>query len=257
MTLRYSDKISHDQHDVLATDPMKNFVIVWDIETTGKIDDQVGRFREDKIRKLSVSCACTMKLDSDLILQGKEEQALADAEESTFWIDGEGGLEAMLEQFDGAELLISYNGNGFDHLVLHQYYDNMRFRELSHTFKSHDIFRKIIDSTSGKWPKLDKLLALNGESPKTANGLLAIQWWADGEREKLEKYCQEDVKLLAKLALRRDGINLENEPCRAPATLVGVAPALAAQRFRFPVHKRAREEDKVEATPPGSPYVPQ
>ena len=154
---------------------MKNYVIAWDIETSNKIEDQVGKFREDKIRKLTVSCACTLKLSSDLILQGREEQALAEAEATTFWIDGEGGLEGMLNQFDDAELLISYNGNGFDHLVMHQYYHGNRKRELQHTFKSHDFFRKIIDATAGRWPKLDKLLALNGESPKTANGLIAIQ----------------------------------------------------------------------------------
>jgi hypothetical protein len=225
---------------------MENYVIAWDIETSNKIEDQVGKFREDKIRKLSVSCACTLKLSSELILQGKEEQALAEAESSTFWIDGEGGLEGMLKQFDDAELLISYNGNGFDHLVMSQYYHGNRARELSHTFKSHDFFRKIIDAQQGRWPKLDKLLELNGESSKTANGLIAITWWAQGERAKLEEYCRSDVHLMTKLALRRDGIRLDgNEPFRAPATLVGVAPALAAQRFCYPVvpKKREREEE--------------
>jgi hypothetical protein len=223
---------------------MKNYVVFWDLETQNKIEDQVGRFHEDKVRKLSVSCACTMMCDSDLILQGKEDQAFKEAVETTFWIDGVGGMEPMLKQFDSAELIVGFNSNGFDHPVMSQYYHGNRARELSHTFKAHDFFRKIIDAQAGRWPKLDKLLALNGESPKTANGLVAITWWASGNRKELEEYCKADVALMAKLAIRRDGIELDgNEPLRAPATLVGVAPALATQRFCYPVQtKRAREE---------------
>jgi hypothetical protein len=134
---------------------MERYVIVWDLETQEKIEDQQGRFREDKIRKLSVSCACTMKLDSDLILEGQEEQAFAKAEQSTFWIDGE-GMEPMLKQFDGAELIVGYNTNGFDHLVISKYYRGNRARQLSHNFKAHDMFRRIIDAQASRWPKLDR-----------------------------------------------------------------------------------------------------
>lgn len=221
---------------------MKNYVVFWDLETQNKIEDQIGRFREDKVRKLSISCACTMMVNSDLILQGKEEQALADAVETTFWIDDKHIMEPMLQQFDDAELIIGFNTNAFDHPVLSSHYNGNRSRELSHTFKAHDIFRKIIDAQARRWPKLDKLLALNGETPKIANGLLAIQWWANGERQKLEEYCKTDVKLMAKLCLRKDGICLdENEPLRAPSTLVGVAPAIAAQRFCSSMYTQAAQ----------------
>ena len=57
-------------------------VVFWDIETSNKIEDQVGRFREDKIRALSVSCACTIAVNSELILQGKEEEALSSVVEN-------------------------------------------------------------------------------------------------------------------------------------------------------------------------------
>ena len=220
---------------------MKKYVVFWDLETQNKIEDQIGRFREDKVRKLSISCACTMMVDSDLILQGKEEQALADAVETTFWIDDKYIMEPMLQQFDDAELIIGFNTNAFAHPVLSSHYNGNRPRELSHTFKAHDIFRKIIDAQARRWPKLDKLLALNGEKPKIANGLLAIQWWANGERQKLEEYCKTDVRLMAKLCLRKDGIHLdENEPLRVPSALVGVAPALAAQRFCFSMYTQAQ-----------------
>lgn len=221
---------------------MKNYVVFFDLETADKIEDQVGKFREDKIRKLSVSCACTMQVDSDLVLQGREEEALMTAVEQTFWIDDEEGMEPMLKQFDHAELLVSFNGNQFDHLVMAQYYNGNRERELSHTFKSHDIFRKIIDAQARRWPKLDRLLALNGFQAKTANGLIAITWWKDGNRTDLEEYCKCDVSLMAKLALKRDGIILDGEDVKAPFALVGVAPTLAAQRFQLP-RKRPLEED--------------
>jgi hypothetical protein len=86
-------------------------------------------------------------------------------------------------------------------------------------------------------------LELNGEEPKKANGLQAIEWWKQGKRDLLEEYCKADVALLAKLALRRDGIVLDGrEPLRAPTTLIGVAPALAAHRFCHSLSKRKRRE---------------
>lgn len=219
--------------------PMKNYVLFWDIETQNKIEDQRGRFREDKIRNLSVSCACSLQVASDLILEGNAERALKEAVETTFWIDDPQGMEPLLKQFDDAELIVGFNTMAFDHIVMSQYYQGNRKRELTHTFKTHDFFRKIIDAQARRWPKLDRLLELNGESPKTANGLQAIAWWAEGNRKDLEIYCKSDVHLMTKLCLRRDGIELDGgESLRAPASLVGVAPALAAQRFRFPGSKR-------------------
>ena len=83
---------------------MGNYVVFFDLETQNKIEDQVGRFREDRTRNLSVSCGCSLRVDSDLILQGKEEQA-PQAVASTYWIDGAGGMEGLLEEFDGAVLI--------------------------------------------------------------------------------------------------------------------------------------------------------
>eukprot|EP00966_Prymnesium_polylepis_P058066 1344923-Prymnesium_polylepis.1 len=62
---------------------MKNYVVFYDLETQQKIEDMVGRYREDKTRKLSVSCGCTLLCDSDLILQGKEDQAFKEGIETT------------------------------------------------------------------------------------------------------------------------------------------------------------------------------
>ena len=229
----HSSKYRRITADTGTTDA-GGMVVFWDIETSNKIDDQVGRFREDKIRALSVSCACTLAVKSELILQGKEEEALASAIEKTYWIDDEMGLEPMLKQFDSAELLVSYNGSQFDHLVMAQYYKGNRERELSHTFKSHDIFRRVVDVQARKWPKLDRLLTLNGFGAKTGNGLMAITWFAQGNREALENYCKTDVSLMAKLTLKRDGIILDGESVKAPFSVIGVAPALAARRFCFP-----------------------
>ena len=244
------DNPARVQTEHTARSTMGSYVVFFDLETQNKIEDQVGRFREDRTRNLSVSCGCSLRVDSDLILQGKEEQALSQAVASTYWIDGADGMEGLLEEFDGAELIVSYNGLQFDHLVLSQYYENDRGRELSHTFKAHDVFRRIIDSQSRRWPKLDKLLLLNGFAPKTANGLVAIQWWASGNRRDLEAYCKSDVLLMAKLALKRDGIELDGgEPLKAPSSLVGVAPALAARRFSLAAKsaKRRRDADHADS----------
>ena len=223
------------------------YTLFWDIETQEKIDDKKGRFREDRIRKLNVSCACTLRVDSDLIMDGREEDALLRATQTTYWVDDIDGLQPMLSEFDGAELLVSYNGFSFDHLVLQKYYRGDRRRELSHTFKAHDVFKRIVDSQASRWPSLDKLLSLNGFDTKGANGLIAIKWWASGNRRDLEEYCRSDVMLMAKLALSKSGIILDgSEPMHAPHAVVGVAPSLAARRFRFPDRRKRGREGLIE-----------
>jgi len=208
--------------------------VVFDCETQDKICNMPGVDREDQVRALEVSCLSYAVLRSDEVLASPERAAAeADgAEVLTLWRDidedDEGPFEPMLKAFDAAEVIGSFNGLGFDHLLLWKYYRGDKQRYQQHQTKAHDMFARLRDATTF-WYKLDDLLKTNGVPTKTANGLLAIQWWQEGERELLQEYCEADVRCLAKLlaqprlALPRTRFVVENYT-------FGLASAIAAAR---------------------------
>jgi hypothetical protein len=170
---------------------MDPYVAFFDIETAEKIDDMPGRFRDDKIKQLTISCASVMMTPLSLCLDpANRERAIEMSTMRTFWVDGEGGtsLDAMCAILSASELIIGYNLAGFDWMVAEKYFrvgdDFRRCRE-----KTHDVFSRVRDAT-GVWHKLDTLLMLNAIERKTADGLIAIRWWKEGNRTDLQTYCE-------------------------------------------------------------------
>ena len=179
------------------------YCVVWDIETRDKIQDQVGRFREDKVKALTVSCLCALKLDSEMILTDPT-RALATAEAFCYWKHQPDAMERFLKLLDGAEAVGGFNLFGFDYLVMHKEYytkgggGTRRYRD--HTFRTQDPFSRLRDAT-GVWFKLDTLLKENSLEPKVADGLQAIEFWKEDRLEELETYCMKDVELCAEMML--------------------------------------------------------
>jgi hypothetical protein len=208
------------------------FVVVWDIETQNKISDMPGDNREEQVRNLEVSCLSFLKIPSAAILAGPEEalRAVEDAPMRTLWRDedekGVGPFYELLKAFDEAEVIVSYNGLGFDHPVMYKHCNPRRTE--AHLFKVHDAFARLRDHT-GVWFKLDNLLKANGMETKTANGLLAIEWWAEGERELLRLYCEQDVRALARMVCLPQ-LTLPRINTVSRNYVFGVASALAACR---------------------------
>lgn len=178
------------------------YVCIFDIETQQKINDMNGKFREDKIRQLSISCASVVKIPSELCLDPENaERAMEMATTKTFWVDGEGSesLEAMCKLLVKAELIVGYNLASFDWAVSKKYFRT--FDDYNGCCeRTLDVFSRVRDVT-GKWFKLDSLLKLNHLETKSADGLQAIDWWKQGERELLKQYCELDTQLCARLAL--------------------------------------------------------
>lgn len=208
------------------------FVAIFDIETQDKISDMPGRFRDDKIARLQVSCASIICVDSELVLDPDDaERAIELATMHTFWRDGDqrNGMAAMIELLDRAEMIVGYNLFGFDYTVVKKYYRSRAVFD-AHRAKTHDIFSSLRDAT-GTWFKLDRLLELNGLGMKTADGLEAIAMWATGRREELREYCEGDVRQCARLGMLRsldvDGV----DGVRLPNYCFGIASALTALRF--------------------------
>ena len=216
----------------MPSDDAAPFCVVWDIETQDKITNMPGDNREEQVRNLEVSCLSYVKIPSAAILSGSEEalRAVEEAPMVTLWRDedekGVGPFFELLKTFDEAELIVSYNGLGFDHPVLFKHCASKRTER--HMFKVHDVFARLRDHTT-IWFKLDNLLKANGMETKTANGLIAIQWWAEGERDLLKEYCEQDVRALARMICLPE-LKLPRINATAPNYVFGVASALAARR---------------------------
>lgn len=180
-----------------------SYVCCFDIETQQKITDMPGRFRDDKIKLLDISCASTVMIKSDICLDPADrERAMESAVTKTFWVDGGSNGESLADMcalLTGAELIVGYNLAGFDWLTTKKYFsDSASYNSCRE--KTLDVFSRIRDATS-VWYKLDNLLKINALQSKTADGLQAIQWWADGERELLKEYCEIDTQQCMRLAL--------------------------------------------------------
>jgi DEAD/DEAH box helicase domain-containing protein len=99
-------------------------------------------------------------------------------------------LISELEQFDR---IVSFNGDRFDFEVLRGYHPVDRLMG-----KSFDL---LVDLTRrlGHRVKLDDLARETLVKQKTGDGLEIVQWWREGRKEEVCKYCENDVQLLVDL----------------------------------------------------------
>lgn len=178
------------------------YVAIFDIETQSAIRRMPGSTRIDQIAMLQVSCASVLCVKSNLALDpNRAEEAIESGVMRTFWRDEDGAtaISKMIELLDRAELIVCYNGLGFDFPTIRKHYISAE-QYAAHLNKTHDIFTRIRE-VLGQWPKLDALLKLNDLELKTANGLEAIKMWEEGRRDELQTYCECDVRQCARLVL--------------------------------------------------------
>jgi DEAD/DEAH box helicase domain-containing protein len=99
-------------------------------------------------------------------------------------------LISELEQFDR---IVSFNGDRFDFEVLRGYHPVDRL-----TGKSFDLLVDL-HRRLGHRIKLDDLARETLGRQKTGDGLEIVQWWREGRKEEVCKYCENDVQLLVDL----------------------------------------------------------
>lgn len=95
-------------------------------------------------------------------------------------------LWPILEQSDA---IVTWNGDHFDIPLLNKYYHGDLTR-----IKSIDLMREV-QLVLGRRLKLDTVGEATLGRNKSGHGLEAIEWWKNGEIEKIIKYCIEDVRL--------------------------------------------------------------
>ncbi len=95
--------------------------------------------------------------------------------------------------FERADVLIGYNSDHFDIPILNKYYagDLTKLRSL-------DLLKEV-RNVLGRRLKLDNLAEATLGKKKSGNGLESVQWWKNGEVEKVRQYCIDDVRITKEL----------------------------------------------------------
>lgn len=143
--------------------------IVFDIETKNTFQDVGGDRNTDK---LEVSVVGTYSYDKD-----------------EYYCFDENEFEALGKMMQNAGLLIGFASKRFDVPVLNKYF-NFNLAAIPH----YDILEEI-ERSFGRRISLDLLGEANLGLKKTGHGLDAIDWYRNGEMEKLKEYCTQDVKI--------------------------------------------------------------
>jgi DEAD/DEAH box helicase domain-containing protein len=102
-------------------------------------------------------------------------------------------VKALISELGRFERIVSFNGDRFDFEVLRGYHPVENLHRKSFDLLS-DLQRRL-----GFRVKLDTLARETLGHQKTADGLEVVQWWRDGRKEEVCKYCENDVQLLVDL----------------------------------------------------------
>lgn len=102
-------------------------------------------------------------------------------------------LHLLWPLLERADMLIGYNSDSFDIPLLNRYYpgDLTKMRSL-------DLMVEV-QKVLGRRLRLQSLASATLGRGKGGDGLKAVEWWQQGEIEKVRKYCLEDVKLTREL----------------------------------------------------------
>jgi len=111
----------------------------------------------------------------------------SETDQYTTYLEEElGQLWPILERTD---ILIGFNSEHFDVPLLNKYYPG----DLTKV-KSLDILKEI-RASYGRRMRLDQIAEGTLGKNKSGHGLDAIQWWKQGEIDKIRNYCIDDVKI--------------------------------------------------------------
>ncbi|MFH1567264.1 MAG: Zn-binding domain-containing protein, partial [Gemmatimonadota bacterium] len=165
----FADWESEQQAAAPGPEPGEPHVVVFDLETQ-KSAAEVGGW--DKAHLMRLSCGVVW-----------------DSRQQAFCTYHEQQVEELLAHLRRADLVVGFNVIGFDYSVLRGY-TPFDFRQLN----TLDILREIRERLHYR-VSLDALARATLGSPKSADGLQALQWWKEGRLDLIDEYCRQDVAL--------------------------------------------------------------
>ena len=144
-------------------------IIYFDLETQKIFEEVGGR----DASKLLLACGVTWS-----------------TERNDFAVYWEKDATALIAELKSAGKVIGFNIINFDYEVLKPYAPNENFRSFRSTDMLQDIFR-----TLGFRISLDSLAKATLDAKKTADGLQSVEWFKNGELDKVAEYCKADVDI--------------------------------------------------------------
>ncbi len=142
--------------------------VVFDIETSNVFDD-IGSNDPSKL-DISVVGVYDSTTDSYTAFEVQE-------------------FDAMWPIFERADMLIGFNSDHFDIPLLNKYYPGDLTK-----IKSLDLLVEIKNAL-GRRIKLDYVAEATLGINKSGHGLEAVQWWKEGKKDLVKKYCLDDVRI--------------------------------------------------------------
>lgn len=146
-------------------------VVTFDIETANWLGDG-----KNGVLDLDIAIVCVHDSETDTY--------------SSYLAEELPKLWPILERTD---ILVGYNSDHFDVPLLNKYYPG----DLS-KIKSLDILVEIYNAF-GRRLRLDAIADGTLGVKKSGNGLQSLQWWKNGEIDKVRSYCMKDVEITKKV----------------------------------------------------------
>ena len=122
-------------------------------------------------------------------LMGMSLGVVWDSHQQRFSTYFEKDIDALLTHLQQADLVVGFNIIGFDYSVLRGY-TRFDFKQLNTLDMLRDIHARLRYRVS-----LDALGRATLNTPKSADGLQALQWFKAGRMDLIETYCQKDVEV--------------------------------------------------------------
>ena len=150
-------------------------IVYFDLETQKSADD-VGGWGNSHLMKISVG----------VIWDSLEEKYIS------YW---EKDAKQLVEKLKSADLVVGFNVIGFDYSVL-QPYSEFDLTEINTFDMLIDVKKRL-----GFRLSLNHLAQESFGAEKSADGLLALEWYKQGKMDLIEEYCIKDVEITRDLFL--------------------------------------------------------
>ena len=101
---------------------------------------------------------------------------------------------ALVEELKSADCVIGFNIINFDYEVLRPYAPTVNFRAIRSIDMLSDIYRALNFRLS-----LDSIAKATLGATKSADGMQSVQWYRNGELDKVAEYCKADVDITRRI----------------------------------------------------------
>jgi DEAD/DEAH box helicase domain-containing protein len=144
-------------------------IVYFDVETQKLFHEVAGR----DVSKLLLACGVTW--------------STARNDFAVYW---EKDTPALIAELKSADRVIGFNIIGFDYEVLKPYARTENFRAFRTTDMLQDIYRTLQFRLS-----LDTIARATLGTTKIADGVQSVEWFRNGELDKVAEYCKSDVDI--------------------------------------------------------------